>query len=252
MRWHERFVIVITVLFSCGIDAGLVEAHVGTGIDLGRGGRVYFTDALHNPIWRLDPDGKLTSLAQGMHLDFLIVGDGGNLYLVDDHAWRLTPQGGLTEVVRSTDTPKTLAWAFAVDDQGNIKGQTRFGRVNTATVSPDGSISLRRKIILVPPLEFSRWRQRHTAGFLAPNQITTHRDHGFAALRPNRRDDVGCARSPIKTGKHRFLDLERIHHRDDVRSNCRWLTVAERLARKKARRSITAQVRNDHSVTSRG
>ena len=106
----RTIVIVITVLFSCGIDAGLVEAHVGTGIGLDRDGHIYFTDTLHNRIWRLDSDGRLTSLTQGMHLDFLIVGDDGNLYLVDDHAWRLTPQGGLTEVVRSTDIPKTIGW----------------------------------------------------------------------------------------------------------------------------------------------
>jgi len=136
-----RSIVIVTVLFSCGIHARLVEAHVGTGIDLDREDRVYFTDTLHNRIWRLDPDGKLTSLAQGMHLDFLIVGDDGYLYLVDDHAWKLTPQGHLTEVVRSTDVPKMIAWAFAVDDQGNIKGlQLRFGRVNAAAAGPDGSI----------------------------------------------------------------------------------------------------------------
>jgi len=119
----------------------MVEAHVGTGIDLDSEGRVYFTDTLHNRIWRLDPDGRLTSLAQGMHLDFLIVADDGNLYLVDDHAWKLTPQGRLTEVLRSTDIPKTIAWAFAVDDQGNIKGpQPRYGRVNAVAEGPDGSI----------------------------------------------------------------------------------------------------------------
>jgi sugar lactone lactonase YvrE len=136
-----RSILIVMVLFSCGTHARMVEAHVGTGVDLDREGRVYFTDTLHNRIWRLDPDGKLTSLAQGMHLDFLTVGDDGNLYLVDDHAWKLTPQGDLTEVVRATDMPKTIAWAFAVDDQGNIKGpQPRFGRVNAAAAGPDGSI----------------------------------------------------------------------------------------------------------------
>jgi sugar lactone lactonase YvrE len=118
-----------------------VEAHVGTGIDLDREGRVFFTDTLHNRIWRLDPDGKLTSLAQNMHLDFLIVGDDGNLYLIDDRSWKLTPEGYLTEVLRSSDIPKTIAWAFAIDSQGNIKGpQTRFGKVNAATMGPDGFI----------------------------------------------------------------------------------------------------------------
>src|SRR6476620_9542620 len=53
------------------------------------------------------------------------------------------------------------------------------------------------KIILIPPLELSLWRQRHLANFLAADQITAHGDHGLAALRPERRDDVGRPRSPI-------------------------------------------------------
>src|SRR5437773_7489208 len=85
--------------------------------------------------------------------------------------------------------------------------------------------SLRRKLILLPPLEFSRWRQRHTAGFLAPNQITTHRDHGFAALRPKRRDDVGGARAPIKPSNCGLVDLKRIHQRDGIESHCRGLAI---------------------------
>ncbi|HEV8366684.1 MAG TPA: hypothetical protein VGQ39_01925 [Pyrinomonadaceae bacterium] len=71
----------------------------------------------------------------------MIVGDDGNLYLVNDHAWRLTPQGQFTEVLRVTDIPKEVRWAFAVDAEGNIKGpQERFGRVNAAALGPDGSI----------------------------------------------------------------------------------------------------------------
>jgi len=44
------------------------------------------------------------------------------------------------------------------------------------------------------------------AGFPAAHQITTRGDHGLAALRPERRDDVGRPRSPIKTGEGRLLD----------------------------------------------
>src|SRR2546427_5321827 len=62
------------------------------------------------------------------------------------------------------------------------------------------------KIILVPPFELSLWRQRHLPGFLAADQITAHGDERLAVFRPERRDDVGCPRSPIKTGDGRFLD----------------------------------------------
>ena len=57
------------------------------------------------------------------------------------------------------------------------------------------------KIILVPPLELSLWRQRHLAGLLAADQIPAHRDEGLAALREDGRDDVGRPRAPIKTGR---------------------------------------------------
>jgi len=124
----------------------MVEAHVGTGIDLDREGRVYFTDTLHNRIWRLDPDGKLTTLAQGLHLDFLIVGDDGNLYLINDRIWKLTSQGNLTELLRSTDVPKEVGWAFAVDRQGNIhftNGDFHLKRESQIfRRSPDGQVIL--------------------------------------------------------------------------------------------------------------
>src|SRR6185295_3716712 len=37
-----------------------------------------------------------------------------------------------------------------------------------------GPAAFGRKVILIPPLEFSAWRQRHPAGCLAADQITTH------------------------------------------------------------------------------
>lgn len=134
------------VLATCVFRGGLAAAHVGTGIDLDREGRVYFTDTLHNLIWRLDPDGKLTSLAQGLHLDVLIVGNDGNLYLINDRIWKLTSQGNLTELLRSTDVPKEVGWAFAVDRQGNIyftNGDINLKRESQIfRRSPDGQIIL--------------------------------------------------------------------------------------------------------------
>src|SRR4029077_6857556 len=80
-----------------------------------------------------------------------------------------------------------------------------------------GPTAFGHKVILIPPLELSAWRQRHTAGCLAAEQITTHRDHGFAALRAKRGDDVGRFCAPNKTGENCFLDLESIQQGDDIR-----------------------------------
>jgi hypothetical protein len=51
-------------------------------------------------------------------------------------------------------------------------------------------------------------RQRQFVTFKVIDQIAIHRDHGLAALRPERPDDVGRPRSPIITGEDRLLDLE--------------------------------------------
>src|SRR4051794_32767856 len=59
-----------------------------------------------------------------------------------------------------------------------------------------GPAAFRGEIILVPPMELSLGRQRHLVGFTATDQISTHGDHGLAALWPERRDDVGAVRAP--------------------------------------------------------
>src|SRR5439155_24245465 len=90
-----------------------------------------------------------------------------------------------------------------------------------------GAAAFGGKIILVPPLELSVGRQRHPAGFLAADEITADRHHGLAALRPERGDDVGRPRSPIKTGHGRLLDFESIQEGDDIDSKGRRLAIPE-------------------------
>ena len=122
------------------------QAHVGTGIDLDRQGRVVFVDTLHNRIWRLGADGTLTALAQDMHLDVLIVGDDGNVYVIKEGIWRITTQGNVTEVLRSADTPNEIGRPFAVDRQTNIyftNGDIQLkGKSQIYSRTPDGKISL--------------------------------------------------------------------------------------------------------------
>src|SRR5262249_38600227 len=72
------------------------------------------------------------------------------------------------------------------------------------------------EIILVPPLQLGTRRQRHPARLLTADQITADRNHGLAALRPQRADDIGGARPPIETTENGLVDLERIHERDRV------------------------------------
>ena len=92
-----------------------------------------------------------------------------------------------------------------------------------------GAAAFRGEIELVPPFELGfRW-QRHLVGVSAADQVTAHRDQGFAALRPKRRNDVGGPRAPVETGDDRLLDSERIHQRDDVDGDHRLLAIPRRL-----------------------
>src|ERR1019366_9514220 len=47
-----------------------------------------------------------------------------------------------------------------------------------------GAAAFRRKIKLVPPLKFGFWRQWRLAGFMAADQISTHRNERLAARGP--------------------------------------------------------------------
>src|SRR5438128_8377633 len=93
----------IVVCLCSGREA---KAHVGTGIDFDRQGRIYFTDTYHNCIWRLENNGTLTPVLRGVHLDFLIVGEDDYVYLIKDGIWKISSQGEMTEVLSSTHSPE--------------------------------------------------------------------------------------------------------------------------------------------------
>jgi sugar lactone lactonase YvrE len=164
-------------LFS-GRDA---DAHVGTGIDLDRQGRIYFTDTYHNCIWRLENNGTLTPVLRGAHFDYLIVGEDGDVYVIKDGIWKISPRGEMTEVLNSTQFPEGTDRPFCIDRQANsyfvnsdaqlkrepeiykrtaegkvtvIAGgqspqenvkavQAMFRHINSAAWSPDGSLYIR-------------------------------------------------------------------------------------------------------------
>lgn len=111
------FTLALIAVFLCsGRNANV---HVGTGIDLDRQGRIYFTDTYHNCIWRLESNGTLTPVLSGMHLDYLIVGEDGYLYVIKDGVWKVSPQGEMTEVLSSTLFPEG-GRLLCIDRQANI------------------------------------------------------------------------------------------------------------------------------------
>jgi len=107
---------------------------------------------------------------------------------------------------------------------------------------------LGREVELVPPLQFGSRRQRRAARSLARDQIAADRHQRAAALRPQRRDDVGGARAPVEAGKDGLLDVERIHQGDDIDGQRARLAIARRLAGEEVRRAVPAQIGNDDAI----
>src|SRR4029079_17194979 len=113
----------------------------------------------------------------------------------------------------------------------------------TAILFISSAAALGRKIESIPPLQLSRRRQGRCASLLVADQIPAHRDHSAAALRPERRDDVGGARSPIETGNQRLLDLERIHEGDCIGGYGGRLSIAQRFIVEETVRAMSSKER---------
>ncbi len=114
-RVYAFFLAAITVCLSFGREA---SAHVGTGIDLDRQGLIYFTDTYHNCIWRLESNGTLTAVFRVVHLDYLIIGEDGYVYVIKDGIWKISPHGEMTEVLNSRQFPEG-GRPLCIDRQAN-------------------------------------------------------------------------------------------------------------------------------------
>ena len=112
--------------------------------------------------------------------------------------------------------------------------------------------ALGREVVLVPPRLLGCRRQRRLAGRLAADQIAAHRHHRPAALRPERRHDVGRPRTPVEAAHDRVVDAERVHQRDRVDGQHGLLPVPHRIVGKEARRAVPAEVGDEHAVPGRG
>ncbi len=96
------------------------RAHIGTGIAVDSDGRVYFADTIHNLVWRIDPDGKLTQVATNEHTNGLALLEDGSLYVVEGAVRRIIPPIGATGAPPSIEFRTGTGVALTMDKRGNV------------------------------------------------------------------------------------------------------------------------------------
>ena len=131
--------------------AAPAAAHEGWGIVVDPHGRVYFADIPANAIWRIPSGGKVERVAE-KHSHALVLDSAGNLYGSNPHltlpirsAWRLAPDGRLTDVIAPTENLPLGLQSFTIDGAGNVySANARDARTPEMLLlkrSPDGRIS---------------------------------------------------------------------------------------------------------------
>ena len=145
---------ILAVVVLCVFFAAVAWAHVGTGIAVDRGGRIYFADTVHNRIWKIDGEGKQSLVAGGIHTDLLVVDDDGNLYVQNDRPspeapgglLKITSEGRVTPALGLAEMERGVGQPFTVDRHGNIyfyQGDPQRKRgVRIFKRTPQGQVSL--------------------------------------------------------------------------------------------------------------
>lgn len=108
-------------------------------------GDVFFSDYLHNRVWRIGPDQKLTAWVTGKHTHHLFLDENRTLY--GEHVpsgrgtpslWQMTAEGVLTEIFRATRKGQAVNYqgtVFTIDPSGKLDFLRDCQLVH---VSPDG------------------------------------------------------------------------------------------------------------------
>lgn len=160
--------LIITLLLS----SFLLQAHPSYGIIVTENNELIFCDVLHHEgaIWKLDPQGNLSTLLTGEHCHFIFRDRGGTVWGTDhdyiearetnrNSLWRLV-NGEKEIVIPPTEDPSVFSGVnFVVDPQGKIyynferklyvrdaDGSRRllspheFGRIMSLQLAEDGQI----------------------------------------------------------------------------------------------------------------
>jgi sugar lactone lactonase YvrE len=117
---HRAWIGTVTLLALLIGDRA--SAHTGYGIVIDREDRICFMDAAGSRVWRVNPEGTLTALAE-KHGNNLVQDADGNLYVenMNESLWRIEPDGGVAELRIPGQRVATgaLDELLAVDRKGN-------------------------------------------------------------------------------------------------------------------------------------
>ena len=125
-----------------------IHAQVGSAIAADSNARVYFIDAIRNRLWKVDPDGHLTTLSVRVrHHDQIALNPKGAVWFVhgffpSEMRWSLrgvSPDGSFHDVDRPTRIPVFSGSMLAMDDALNIYWVSLTELVR---VTPDDSLSV--------------------------------------------------------------------------------------------------------------
>ena len=116
---RRTFLVLMFLLATAWPPAA--RAHAGYGIVVDEQGRVCFLDSTRSRIWRVEPNGNLTSLASNTHGNNLALDAAGNLYAqnFNQTIWKITPEGKVTPVLEGSAIG-ALNEFLTVDAAGNL------------------------------------------------------------------------------------------------------------------------------------
>src|SRR5437867_312076 len=143
MRCRSSRLIAILSLTHL-LFVGAAAAHVGTGIAVDSGGRVWVSDTSGNRLWRIEANGKLIRVASDMHSNVLAPAPDGGVYVENDRhtdRWpagllHVDPQG---RVLPAGDT----ASAKSLTETRSLAEHSGLQNVNSMVRSFDGTLFVR-------------------------------------------------------------------------------------------------------------
>lgn len=128
----------LTLSALCAVFAQDAAAHTGFGMAVDRQGRAIFLDSVRSKVWRIEPDGRLTTLATEKHADNLAQDSDGNLYVqhANQTLWKIASDGSVTQVRMPANAAAagqvgSLDELLAMDRDGNFyvrSGNEFYGR----------------------------------------------------------------------------------------------------------------------------